>query len=189
MCNCSASDPHGGPHAPVAAGFTMKPLAPLATVVTIAGEGEAEDQPPVPGPVPMALPGPIPSLTPCRLDFRQGCYQINYRPTGSLVTFEGTLRVDRSAPDGGPDKLIVSGDLYTRLPVIKPVPAVPVVSREGGEPVSAPPLSVAGSLSAAEFASRSAADPTPVDPDLRSRPLSLVSQGDERLVASAARQC
>ena len=65
---------------------------------------------------------------PCKLDFREGCYQINFTPTASLVTFEGTLRVDRSAPDGGADNLIVSGDLYTRRPVIGPVvpPVTPV---------------------------------------------------------------
>ena len=65
----------------------------------------------------------MPPFIPCQLDFREGCYQINFRPTASLVTFEGTLRVDRSAPDGGADNLIVSGDLYSRLPVIGPVVA------------------------------------------------------------------
>ena len=49
----------------------------------------------------------------------------NFRPTAGFVTFEGTLRVDRSAPDGGADHLIVSGDLYSRLPVIGPIPPVP----------------------------------------------------------------
>ena len=67
-------------------------------------------------------------MKPCRLDFREGCYQINFRPTVSLVSFEGTLRVDRSAPDGGADNLIVSGDLYSIRPVIGPITPVSPVS-------------------------------------------------------------
>ena len=79
---------------------------------------------------------PIIPLIPCRLDFREGCYQLSFRPTASLVTFQGTLRVDRSAPNGGADNLIVSGDLYTRLPVSAPwcprclsVPSCPCLTR------------------------------------------------------------
>jgi len=70
------------------------------------------------------------------------------------VTFEGTLRVDRSAPDGGPDNLIVSGDLYRRLPVVGPiVPTPPLVPRATGETegtTSSAPVSVAGALSAGD---------------------------------------
>jgi hypothetical protein len=53
----------------------------------------------------------------CAPDFRDGCYQIAIA-TGITVfgdRFEGTLRVDRGFPEGGPDGIIVSGDLY-RVP-------------------------------------------------------------------------
>jgi len=94
----------------------------------------------------------VPPGIPCGLDFREGCYQIAFRPTASVVTFEGTLRVDRSAPDGGSDNLIVSGDLYSRLPVLGTQPmAAPVQSvadaDEAAEPSPLMPLSVAGALS------------------------------------------
>ena len=105
------------------------------------------------GPLP-AADGTLTPVTLCKLDFREGCYQINFRPTASLVTFEGTLRVDRSAPDGGADQLIVSGDLYTRLPVIDPIttPAGPGDVDEAGEPIAAMSMSVAGALSTVDAA-------------------------------------
>ena len=135
------------------AGPTMTPLVPLSRQVRL-GEDGAEDQTPGPGPL---LPAPvtIPPFIPCKLDFREGCYQVNFKPTGSLVTFEGTLRVDRSAPDGGPDQLIVSGDLYTRLPVIGPIrqtPGGPGDVNEAGEPIGAMSMSVAGALSTVDAA-------------------------------------
>jgi len=92
----------------------MKPLVPLSRQISISDE-EAGDQPASPG---------LHAGTPCRLDFREGCYQIAFKPTAGFVTYEGTLRVDRSAPDGGADHLIVSGDLYSHRPVIGPT--VPV---------------------------------------------------------------
>ena len=117
MCNCSEHE-SGSAKVPVtSAGPAMKPLVPLSRQIRISDDGAGDPPPsPIPGPVP-----PIPPIKPCKLDFREGCYQINFTPTASLVTFEGTLRVDRSAPDGGADNLIVSGDLYTRRPVIGPV--------------------------------------------------------------------
>ncbi len=155
MCNCSESESGGrsGPRTPVTStGPTMRPLVPLARQVSISEEGSAENQPVSPAP---PGPGPLPPFVPCKLDFREGCYQLNFRPTGSLVTFEGTLRVDRSAPDGGADNLIVSGDLYSRLPVIGPViappgPIVPTDADEAGEPIASLPMSVAGALSATD---------------------------------------
>jgi hypothetical protein len=160
MCNCSEEESSRsssqGPAASAAP--TMKPLVPLSRQVRMTDESSGEDQPTV---APPPTIGPIPFVR-CGLDFREGCYQINFRPTGSLVTFEGTLRVDRSAPDGGPDNLIVSGDLYTRLPVIGPVgPVGPVSpapdeaadeSEAEGEGVTASPMSVAGALSTADQA-------------------------------------
>ena len=98
----------------------MRPLVPLSRLVSVSDDGGAEDQPPV-GAVPTAPVIPIPPIHPASSIFDEGCYQLNFKPTASLVTFEGTLRVDRSAPDGGADNLIVSGDLYSRLPVIGPV--------------------------------------------------------------------
>jgi hypothetical protein len=125
----------------------MKPLVPLARLVSMGEEG-AEEQP---ASLDQFAPAILPPFVPCKLDFRQGCYKINIRPTGSLVTFEGTLRVDRSAPDGGADNLIVSGDLYSRLPVIGPVappqPVTPADADESGEPVVSVPMSIAGALS------------------------------------------
>jgi len=58
----------------------------------------------------------------------QRLLRLTFQPSATpLFGFQGTLRVDRSAPDGGPDNIIVSGDLYERLPVIHPLP-VPVRS-------------------------------------------------------------
>ena len=154
MCKCSETGSGGGSGArtpETSAGPTMKPLVPLARQLSMGEEGEEEDQPP--------SPGAHPPLVPCKLNFREGCYQLNFRPTASLVTFEGTLRVDRSAPDGGADNLIVSGDLYSRLPVIGPIPPLPPVgplapadadADEAGEPLVSLPASVAGALSAVD---------------------------------------
>jgi hypothetical protein len=154
MCNCSETGSGGGSgsRAPVtSAGPTMKPLVPLARQVRMAEEGAPEDLSPSPAPAP---PGTVPPFVQCKLDFREGCYKLNFKPTGSLVTFEGTLRVDRSAPDGGPDNLIVSGDLYSRLPVIGPIVQPQAAARadvdEAGEPVVTLPMSVAGALSAVD---------------------------------------
>jgi len=132
------------------AGPTMKPLVPLSRQVPF-GEDGAEDQ--TPGSI--SPPATITPVIPCKLDFREGCYQINFKPTASLVTFEGTLRVDRSAPDGGADNLIVSGDLYTRLPVIGPITTAPVGPGdvdEAGEPIAAASMSIAGALSTVDAA-------------------------------------
>ena len=153
MCNCSEHEsPATGVKLPATlAVSSVKPLIPLSRRIGMSEEG-AGDQTALPLPQP---PISIPPLLPCKLDFREGCYQINFRPTASLVTFEGTLRVDRSAPDGGPDNLIVSGDLYTRLPVIGPVvgpigPVSPAPDADAGEASSARPVSVAGALSVAD---------------------------------------
>lgn len=159
MCKCSETEPGeaGVTRAPVTtAGPTMQPLVPLAKMLQFGSDEEANaDQPPV-NPAPPGPVEPIPPLVPCRLNFREGCYQINFRPTASLVTFEGTLRLDRSAPNGGADNLIASGDLYSRLPVLDPgIPIPPVgpvvpVPDEPGAAAVAVPMSVAGALSAAD---------------------------------------
>ena len=161
MCKCSETEPGEGgvTRTPVTtAGPTMRPLVPLSRMLEVGSDEQAGagDQPPI---NPIGPVGPIdpiiPPLIPCRLDFREGCYQINFRPTASLVTFQGTLRVDRSAPNGGADNLIVSGDLYTRPlvigPVEPPVPIGPVLPvPDEGEATIAVPMSVAAALSAAD---------------------------------------
>jgi hypothetical protein len=99
---------------------------------------------PVPGPGPGR--GPLPPIKVCNLDFRDGCYVLTYRASG-LTSFEGTLRVDRAAPDGGPDNIIVSGDLYTKPPVLNPSPVAGDTPAGGDEP-----RSVAAAASAVELA-------------------------------------
>src|SRR5262245_57645578 len=133
MCTCaetslplrSARPPQTVP--PIA-GPIVTPGVPLASPIDLTPDAEES----LLGPsVPLPGPGiPIPPFKLCHLDFRDGCYEITHRPTGSLVSLQGTLRVDRAAPDGGPDKIIVSGDLYTKpigidppLPVPLPTPA------------------------------------------------------------------
>lgn len=122
MCNCKESSDTGAPGAtavPDGAPPVVDPTVPLASPVSLGESGEAEepDAPPI-------LP---PGIKICPKVLGQGCYAITYRPTGSLVVFEGTLRVDRSAPDGGPDNIIVSGDLYRRRIVLPPIPPLPPV--------------------------------------------------------------
>jgi hypothetical protein len=125
----------------------MKPLVPLSRQISISDD-ESGDQPAA------ADLQPFPPFRLCKLDFREGCYQINFRPTASLVSFEGTLRVDRSAPDGGADHLIVSGDLYSKRPVIGPIPHPfpPVGNKDGDE------------AAADSFRSRSAGRGSPSSP-------------------------
>ena len=100
----------------------VPPGVPLARQIEVRVEGDE------PGAASGAATAPAASslLRPCRLNFRDGCYALFYQPTGSAVSYEGTLRVDRAAPDGGPDGIIVSGDLYTRpkvrVPPIHPTP-------------------------------------------------------------------
>ena len=112
MCGCSENESGGGGFKTQIASAApgMKPLVPISRQVRVDADALGTDQ----------SIGTIPTIPviPCKLDFREGCYQISYKPTGSLVTFHGTLRVDRSAPDGGTDNLIVSGDLYSVLPGI-----------------------------------------------------------------------
>jgi hypothetical protein len=141
------------------AGPIVTPAVPLSrsiAVVATPDPASAADQPPAASPQP-ASDSPAAALTPCRLDLRSGCYVITYRPTGSPVTFEGTFRVDRTAPDGGPDNIIVSGDLYTApaahdavVPVAVPTsaPADDAGEDEGATEMRGP--SVAAAVSAVD---------------------------------------
>ncbi|WP_298877888.1 hypothetical protein [uncultured Bradyrhizobium sp.] len=122
----------------------MNPQVPLSRHISFSDDESGEQDVKIPVP-------PFPPFKLCRLDFREGCYQINFKPTFGFVSFEGTLRVDRSAPDGGPDNLIVSGDLYSRLPVIKPNPPLPpVISKDEEEGEGSGLTSLAASLSAVD---------------------------------------
>jgi hypothetical protein len=156
MCGCSepfasnsgqsSSNPQGITRSMPA---VLTPDVPLAQKVTIETAGAPA---PGGGPGPQPGAGPVPGLGPAPFPFpnfkfclpglRSGCYAINFQPLGSpLFGFEGTLRVDRSAPDGGPDNIIVSGDLYRRLPVIHPLPIpIPVPGPLDPGPLQPGPL-------------------------------------------------
>jgi hypothetical protein len=70
---------------------------------------------------------------------------MTYRPIGSPVSFEGTLRVDRSAPDGGPDNIIVSGDLYTAPAGSSLIPVTAGTTEEPAEGSALPSVAAAAS--------------------------------------------
>src|SRR5262245_26307012 len=129
MCTCHesghrSSRPGAIPTARTAS--IVPPAVPLAGSIHVGAESEgAGDQAPT-GPAPTPI-SPIPPLKLCHLDFRDGCYVITHRPSPGILSFEGTLRVDRAAPDAGPDHIIVSGDLYRTPLVIDPVHVPPVV--------------------------------------------------------------
>jgi hypothetical protein len=162
MCDCGTGH-HEVPDemTPVAIEPSGVPLA--RPIVTDAYDGSDL---PLPGPIPdpptpvPSIPGaaptfppfppfpPIPPIRPCRLDFRDGCYEVTIRRTHSLWPQVGTLRVDRQAPDAGPDGLIVSGDLYNqRLFPWPPIGPLSPVLADPGDHQDAPP--VAGSVAAA----------------------------------------
>lgn len=138
-----------------AAAPTVLPDAPLASPidVTIDSDGLPAGTAAPPGMAaadPIAGPVPIPPFHICRLDFRDGCYAMTFRPAGIFFqTFRGTLRVDRAAPDGGPDRIIVSGDLYRDPLVIDPSPLA-LAGAESSTPIApgtgdrTPPTNISG---------------------------------------------
>ena len=110
----------------------------------VPGPGAATGSGPVPPPGPAG--GPVPPVGPftfCRNDFREGCWSIVYQPDFRLVTFRGTVRVDRSDPDAGADGVILSGDLYSR-PIVGPLPAPDTGVDAPGGPAPADDAGVAG---------------------------------------------
>ena len=124
MCNCSEHELSGSLAKMTVAsvGPAMKPQVPLSRQISISDE-ESGDQPAVDRSAAVSAVQAHAGSTSAKAATRS----TSGRPRG-FVTFEGTLRVDRSAPDGGADHLIVSGDLYSRRPVIGPIPPVrPVV--------------------------------------------------------------
>lgn len=159
MCNCSEHESTSLSKMTAASVEpAMKPLVPLSRQISF-GDDDDGDQ------TAAADLQPIPPFKLCKLDFREGCYQINFKPTAGFVSFEGTLRVDRSAPDGGADHLIVSGDLYSKRPVIgpiNPVPPVVIGTDEDETGADSGLTSLAASLSAVD-------DPILPSPILRPR--------------------
>src|SRR5262245_30923707 len=145
MCNCTEHESTSLSKMTAASvESAMKPQVPLSRPISF-GDDEAGGQPDT------SVLQPLPPFRLCKLDFREGCYQINFRPTASLVRFEGTLRVDRSAPDGGPDNLIASGDLYSKLPVFDPFPAAPAGTADTAAGATIPAAtSIAAALSATD---------------------------------------
>ena len=132
MCDCTnPHDDHGRDLSEVAVPV-IRPEIPVATPIDPIGLTPNPD-PPVPDPgFPEPFPDPPipqfperpelpqlpiwPGLKVCNLGFVDGCYSMTIRRTGSLWSQVGTVRVDRAAPDAGPDGLIVSGDVYNRPP-------------------------------------------------------------------------
>ena len=100
MCECSESgsslSSRASAGAPPATTGSIVPLGvPLSRAISVTpseGSSVGMDAPAVGGVSP-TLP-PIPPFKPCKLDFRDGCYEIHYKPTASLVSYDGTLRVD-----------------------------------------------------------------------------------------------
>jgi hypothetical protein len=113
MCDCDKSNQSDAASAvmPVSAGLAplVQAEVPLAKMVTVA-DSEAS---------PQAI-SPAADAAGAKRALREGCYALRFQPVSSTSSFRGTLRVDRSAPDGGPDNLIVSGDLYLIPPGDEP---------------------------------------------------------------------
>ena len=82
MCNCSEHESSGSLSKMTAASVepAMKPQVPLSRQISFSDE-ESGDQPA------STDLQPFPPFRLCRLDFREGCYQINFRPTAGFVTF------------------------------------------------------------------------------------------------------
>jgi hypothetical protein len=128
-------------------GAVEMPGVPLALPIAFESEQPDADapptdsplQPPVPGPDPGPFPpvGPPIAVKPCNLGFKDGCYAVTFKPKGSARPLVGTLRVDRGAPDAGPDGVIVSGDLYTGAPPWVVQSDVSPGSDQGGGSVAA----------------------------------------------------
>ena len=71
-------------------------------------------------------------MHPCRINLREGCYRITFRPNAGINIFNGTMRVENA---GG--ATTISGDLYRFLNIILPLP--PVIA--SGSTLVAPPPS------------------------------------------------
>ena len=187
MCNCSdpssSSTSRKSSVVPNSASPSVTLGVPLAAPIAVTSDGAAEPSADDPSTAPGA------ALKPCKLEFRDGCYVIAHRPSGGRTVFEGTLRVDRAAPDAGPDGIIVSGDLYSRKldrgssaggsnagPVTPVGPIGP-----GGAPVARaairPGQSIAAAASSLDAPPVPAQSKKPLIPIFRSIALSLFLKG------------
>ena len=84
MCKCSETEPGEGgvTRTPVTmAGPTMRPLVPLSRMLEVGSDERLGAQAISHRPGRCVPVEPIIPLIPCRLDFREGCYQLNFRPT------------------------------------------------------------------------------------------------------------
>jgi hypothetical protein len=155
MCNCSDSSSSSTSRkssvVPNAASPSVTLGVPLAAPIGVTSEAVSDATADDPS-LPQAA-----SQKPCKLEFLDGCYVITHRPIGGRTLFEGTLRVDRAAPDAGPDGIIVSGDLYVRKLVADPpgtnqilAPVSPVTPvGPGGVPAARAAIRPAQSIAAA----------------------------------------
>jgi hypothetical protein len=138
MCNCNEAD------RPDAAAV---PIAPIADPLAPAMRPSLVQAPLVQAEVPLAKTVTIVAsdgidasaaaadAAGARPVLREGCYAVTLQPVNGASSFGGTLRVDRSAPDGGTDNLIVSGDLYLIPPGGGPHdPLTPAVGANGPQP-------------------------------------------------------
>jgi hypothetical protein len=171
--------PQGWPHEDAFALPVTPTEIPVAAPINVEGQPTDVDEPLIPGadpaPIPPSIPPgpglppvptppfppipPFPQIKWCNLGFRDGCYAVTVRPTGSLRSLVGTLRVDRGAPGAGPDGVIVSGDLYRGLLPWPVHPGLPMAARSTDPDVasgdsdagdaSAQPGSVAAAVSSA----------------------------------------
>src|SRR6266851_4988501 len=121
-------------------GATSSPGASAAVPMAEAlPGGEGATTPIAPNPaLPITPPQPNPAipLPPfhlCKINLKQGCYRITFRPNSGINIYTGTLRVDKF---GG--KTTISGDLYRflRFPLPLPLPTSPSTRF----PVAAPSL-------------------------------------------------
>jgi hypothetical protein len=170
MCKCSddESADTGDTISVTSTVPTVKPLVPLSRQVRLNDQSLDVDVPASAAHLMASEPTSL--FKPCKLAFQEGCYQLAFIPTGSVVTYEGTLRVDLSAPDAGADNLIVSGDLYSKLPVHGRTDRSAIVTNGNGngeqvdDDVTRPtslPTTLAGALSAVD---------QPIVPELVQRP-------------------
>lgn len=99
------------------------------------------ESPTEPTPVPQPpIPSPVPPIF-CRINLKDGCYRITYKPNSELHIYNGTLRVDRSEGNTA----TISGDLYQFLnPVITPQPPLSDLVEEISDlpPPTTPPIPI-----------------------------------------------
>jgi len=124
---------------PASAGGARPAFVPMAEAAAGTAESPAEFTPDPEGTtgLPEIPEGLQPGLWPgrfhlCRINLREGCYRITYRPNSSFVNYYGTMRVDN---DGG--VTTISGDLYRYFRF--PFPRPPILTRASQPTPDLPP--------------------------------------------------